>query len=100
MQEAGRESLDEAGTFFVTIAQGFCLVDTGTLQGSIRKEWRGTTLRVSAGGTPFINPKTGKPCNYAVHVEHKNPFMRPAWETVRRFLTAKINENILQKVQE
>lgn len=99
MKEGALEAVDDAASFFVTIAQGHCLVDTGTLQGSIRKERSGDVVKVLAGGLAYLNPKSHRGCDYAVYVEHKNPFMQPAWESVRRFIIDKIREGVLRKVE-
>ena len=99
MEKAALEAVNEAADFMVTLAKGYVLVDTGTLQSSIRKEQSGNVVRVLAGGYQFINPKTNKPCTYAVYVEAKKPFMRPAWESVRRFIVARIREKVLEKIE-
>jgi len=99
MKEGALEALNEAADFMVILAKGYVLVDTGTLQKSIRKEQSGNIIRVIAGGYQFINPKTNRPCTYAVYVEAKNPFMKPAWEAVKRFITQKIREKVLQKIE-
>jgi len=99
MKEGALEALNEAADFMVTLAKGYVLVDTGTLQKSIRKEQSGNVVRVIAGGYQFINPKTNKPCTYAIYVEAKNPFMKPAWEAVKRFITQKIREKVLEKIE-
>jgi len=98
IEAAALEALNEAADFMVIMAQSYVLVDTGTLQGSIRKEHSGRVVRVLAGGSQFINPKTNRGCDYAVFVEHKNPFMRPAWESIRKFIEAKIREKVLERV--
>jgi len=99
MKEGALEAINDAADFMVILAKGYVLVDTGTLQKSIRKEQSGNIIRVIAGGYQFINPKTNRPCTYAVYVEAKNPFMKPAWEAVRRFITQKIREKVLQKIE-
>ena len=98
MKEGALEALNEAADFMVTLAKGYVLVDTGTLQKSIRKEQSGNVVRVIAGGYQFINPKTNKPCTYAIYVEAKNPFMKPAWEAIRKFINRKIREKVLEKI--
>ena len=99
MTQATLEALNEAADFMITMAQSYCLVDTGTLQGSIRKEQQSNAVLVIAGGREFVNPKTGRGCDYAVYVEHKNPFMRPAWETVRNFIEQKIVEKTTERIE-
>ena len=98
MEAAALEAVDEAADFMVTMAQAYVLVDTGTLQGSIRKEHLGRIVRVSAGGSQFINPKTNRHCDYALFVEHKNPYMRPAWESISKFIEQRIKEKVVEKV--
>jgi len=100
LMEASMEALNEAADFMVMMAQCNVLVDTGTLQRSIRKESYPNIVKVKAGGYQFINPKTNKPCNYARYVEANYPFMRPAYETIKSFLADKIAQKILTRVQE
>jgi hypothetical protein len=78
--------LEQAHTM-VGYAQVYCRVDTGSLRDSIRverggieKHWR--EVRVRAGGY-ITNPKTGKLVDYARIVEHRYPYMRPAWWDVQ-----------------
>ena len=98
MEAAALEALNDAADFMVMIAQGRVRVDTATLQGSIRKEQSGKIVRVLAGGFQFINPKTNRHCDYAIHVEHISPYMQPAWETVSKFIDAKIREKVLERI--
>jgi len=98
MKAGALEAINEAADFMVVIAKSYCPVDTGTLEGSIRKEQSGNIVRVLAGGYQFLNPKTNRPCNYAVFVEAKHPFMRPAWETVRKFIDSQIRKKVLEKI--
>jgi len=98
MEAAGLEALNDAADFFVMIAQGRVRVDTATLQGSIRKEQSGKIVRVLAGGFQFINPKTNRHCDYAIHVERISPYMQPAWETVSRFIDNQIKRKVLERV--
>lgn len=99
MLEAALQGLNEAADFMVIIAKGHVLVDTGTLQNSIHKELVAHGVRVTAGGLDFINPKTGKPCDYAVYVEHKNPFMQPAWESIRDSVEKQIRMAVASKIE-
>jgi len=99
MKEGALEAINEAADFMVVMAKSYCPVDTGTLERSIRKEQSGNIIRVIAGGYQFLNPKTNKPCTYAVYVEAKQPFMKPAWETVKRFIIQKIRERVLEKTK-
>jgi len=100
MKEGALEALDEAADFMVNVAVNLVRVDTGTLQGSIRKGRRGDIVTVEAGGMAFVNPKTGKGCDYAMPVEARYPYMRPAWETVKPYVTQMIRKHVLRKVQE
>jgi len=53
----------------VAAAKAFCPVDTGALMTSIRAEARGPlSTALVAGGGGFINPRTGRPVDYARHV--------------------------------
>ncbi|MBL7169364.1 hypothetical protein ISS40_11880 [Candidatus Bathyarchaeota archaeon] len=55
--------------FMVAAAKAFCPVDTGALMASVRAEMRGDLLAtLVAGGGGFINPRTGRPVDYARHV--------------------------------
>jgi len=100
MREGALEALNDATDFMIMLARGYCPVDTGTLQRSIRKEQSESYVRVLAGGRQFINPKTHRPCTYAVYVESKTPFMKPAFEAIRRFIKEKIRERVLQKIEQ
>ena len=100
MKEGAVEALDEAADFMVVVAQGYVRVDTGTLQGSIRKGRRGDIVIVQAGGMAFINPKTGRGCDYARIVEARYPYLLPAWHAVESFIVQRIREGVLRKVQE
>jgi len=85
------------------IAQVIVRVDTGSLRDSIRVErggegerWR--RVRVRAGGY-VTNPLTGKVVTYAVHVEQKFPFMRPAWEQIRGNVDSLIKRRVVEAVE-
>lgn len=97
---AAKEALEEAGDFMKMVAKALVLVDTGTLRKTIRKE-RGAenTLTVRAGGY-FINPKTGKICDYATYVEIRSPFMQPAYDMTKPFLKQKIREKVLEQARQ
>lgn len=87
MLEYAFEVLLKQAELMKGLAQVYVPVDTGSLRDSIRIERGGEGLhwrqvRVRAGGY-VTNPKTGKIVNYAVHVELKYPYMRPAWEEVK-----------------
>lgn len=84
------------------IAQVLVRVDTGSLRDSIRverggagKNWR--VVRVRAGGY-VTNPKTKRLVDYAVIVERKYPFMRPAWDSVKGPIAEMIKAKIVEAV--
>jgi len=59
-------------------AQSFCPVDTGALLGSIRWEIRGPyEAALVAGGLNYVNPRTGRPVDYARYV-HDGTSRMPA----------------------
>ena len=59
-------------------AKAFCPADTGALMGSIRAEMRGPhTMALVAGGAGYINPRTGRPVDYARHVHDGTSRMPP-----------------------
>jgi len=96
MKVAAEQALYEAAEFMVMMAKSYCPVDTGTLQGSIRMEVTERGVSVKAGGLQYINPKTGRPCTYAVYVESRTPFMRPAWESIKPLVTRLLKERVRQ----
>lgn len=94
MDPALERDLLEAAQFMRTMAKAYVRVDTGSLSKSIRVEHiRQLAVRVRAGGY-VVNPKTGTLVNYAVYVEAKYPFMRPAWEHARNFVTARVTDSL------
>jgi len=102
MLDAAFEELDQQAELMKGLAQTFVRVDTGSLRDSIRKErggigknWRVVTVR--AGGY-VTNPRTGRLVNYAVHVEQKYPFMRPAWEQIRGNVESLIQRRVVERV--
>ena len=76
-------------------------VDTGTLDSSIRYEIEEVgpriILRVLAGGTAYVNPKTGRPCDYAGIIESKWPYLQPALNHVKP-LVDEIVSNYVEKL--
>lgn len=99
---AAFEELMQQAELMKGLAQVNVRVDTGSLRDSIRIErggqgehWR--IVRVRAGGY-IINPRTGKLVDYAVHVEGKYPFMRPAWDEVRGNIDALITRRVVERV--
>lgn len=102
--EGAFEAINAAADLMVGLAQVYVLVDTGSLRDSIRKErggqgmhWR--VVRVRAGGY-VTNPRTGKIVDYAVHVERKHPYMKPAWENVRPQVEEIIRRKCLERLKE
>ena len=64
--------------WMLAAAQSFCPVDTGALLGSVRWELRGPhEAALVAGGMGYINPRTGRPVDYARHV-HDGTSRMPA----------------------
>ena len=104
------QKIGEAATLIMQMpwmlaaAQSFCPVDTGALLGSVRWELRGLhEAALVAGGLGYINPRTGRPVDYARHVHDgtsrmpARPFLlmaviqerlRYAWEMLRRVAEA------------
>jgi len=85
-------------------AQVYVPVDTGSLRDSIRVERGGEGLhwrqvRVRAGGY-VVNPKSRRLVDYALHVELRTPFMRPAFEVVRETIATMIQSEVVQKANE
>ena len=85
-------------------AQVYVPVDTGSLRDSIRVERGGEGLhwrevRVRAGGY-VVNPKTGRIVNYALPVELRTPYMRPAFEVVRSTIREMIQAAVVEKANE
>jgi hypothetical protein len=85
------------------LAQVYVPVDTGSLRDSIRIERGGETLswrqvRVRAGGY-IVNPKQpGHTVNYALFVEQRFPYMRPAFEEVKATIAEMIKAQVVEKV--
>jgi hypothetical protein len=52
---------------------------------------------VRAGGY-ITNPKTGKLVNYAGFVEHKQPYMRPAFEEVKGTIADMIRARVVEAI--
>ena len=81
----------------VQMAKVFCPVDTAALMESVRAERLGPyEAALVAGGSDYINPKTGKPVDYAVYV-HEGTSRMPA----RPFLQMAVERekfNVAKKV--
>jgi len=102
--EGADEAILEVARLMAGLAQVHVRVDTGSLRDSIRVERGGRTMhwrqvRVRAGGY-VTNPRTGKIVDYAVVVEAKFPYMRPAWDEVRPQAEAIIRRICLEHVKE
>jgi hypothetical protein len=100
--EAAFQALDEGADFMKNVAKMYVRVDTGTLQKSIRKQRSGTghkTVSVRAGGY-FVNPKTGRKCDYAHWVELNYPFLRPAYETVKHYIISLIKQKVVEAAKQ
>lgn len=99
LEEGGRQGLNEAADFMVTIWKGLSPVDTGTYEKSVRKEESGNIIRVLAGGYQFINPKTHHYCDYAVHVENRYHCGAQARETVVHAVGEMVKRRIVERLQ-
>ena len=85
------------------LAQVAVPVDTGSLRDSIRVERGGEGLhwrqvRVRAGGY-VVNPKSGRLVDYAVFVEARQPFMRPAYDEVCPTIAGMIQSRVVERVE-
>lgn len=99
-KESAMEAIYEGADFIVQMAKNIVLVDTGTLQKSIRKQrTRDQTVSVRAGGY-FVNPKTLRICDYAHWVEMNYPYMRPAVEMARSYIINLIKSNVVMAANE
>lgn len=104
MLDSAFEELMQQAYLMKGIAQVIVRVDTGALRDSIRLErggegehWR--RVRVRAGGY-VVNPdRPGGTITYAVHVEHKYPFMRPAWDQVKGNIESLIKRAVVERVK-
>jgi len=82
--------------WMLAAAQSFCPVDTGALLGSIRWELRGPhEAALIAGGMSYVNPRTGRPVDYARHV-HDGTSRMPA----RPFLLQAVLQERLRYARE
>ena len=98
------EVLMDQAHLMVGYAQIYVPVDTGSLRDSIRVErggsgqhWR--VVRVRAGGY-ITNPDTGRLVDYAVYVEGKYPFMRPAYNQIRDDIEELIKTHVVMAVEQ
>ena len=95
------EVLRERAELMVGLAKIYVRVETGSLRDSIRMQWIGRGRRVCtvrAGGY-ITNPKTGRLVNYAVHVEQRFPFMKPAWEEAKQGVEDMIESRVVSAVE-
>jgi hypothetical protein len=102
--EGAEEAILEVAHLMVGLAQVHVRVDTGSLRDSIRVERGGKTMhwrqvKVRAGGY-VTNPRTGKLVDYAVIVEQKWPYMKPAWNEVRSQAEEIVRRICLEHVKE
>jgi hypothetical protein len=104
MLEWAEEVLLERARYMRDVAQVLVPVDTGSLRDSIRVErggqglhWR--EIRVRAGGY-IVNPKTGRLVDYAVYVEAKYPFMKPAFDEIKDNIAGMIKDDVVTKANE
>ena len=102
--EGAFEAIMAAAHLMQGLAQVYVRVLTGSLRDSIRVERGGESMswrqvRVRAGGY-VVNPKTGRLVDYAVIVERKYPYMKPAWQEVRPQVEEIIRSNCLAKIAE
>jgi len=102
--DGAEEAIMEAAHLMVGLAQIRVRVDTGSLRDSIRVERGGKTMhwrqvRVRAGGY-VTNPRTGKLVDYALVVETKYPYMKPAWDQVRGQVEEIIRRKCLEHLKE
>ena len=82
--------------FMVAAAKAFCPVDTGSLMASVRAEMRGDlSAALIAGGGGYVNPRTGRPVDYARRV-HDGTSRLPA----RPFLLQAVLSERLRFIRE
>lgn len=83
-------------TWMEAAAKAFCPVETATLLGTIRWILRGPyEAALIAGGLQYINPKTGRPVDYARYVHEGTSKMAP-----RPFLLQAIIQQRLRYARE
>jgi len=105
MLEWAFEVLLKQAELMKALAQVYVPVDTGSLRDSIRVERGGESLnwrqvRVRAGGY-IVNPKQpGHTVSYALFVEQKQPYMRPAFEEVKPTIAEMIKAEVVEKANE
>jgi len=94
------DTLMEVAYVMKEMARTIVPVDTGSLQKSIRVEHvKELAVRVRAGGY-VVNPKSRKLVNYAKFVEEgttkmkAQPYLKPAWEHVKEFASARVEETL------
>ena len=96
------EALMDVAYLILGIAQVRVRVETGSLRDSGRverggkgKDW--AVVRVRFGGY-VTNPKTGRLVDYAVYVEAKYPYLKPAGNEVQPQLDSIIRRKCLAEV--
>ncbi len=81
------------------LARALCPADTGALRASIRVERVGqNAAALVAGGAAYVNPKTGRPVDYAAAVHDgtsrtpPRPFLSQAIDLTKNSVTAQALE--------
>jgi len=104
MLDWAEEVLLDRAYLMLGIAQLNVRVDTGSLRdsgrierGGMGKHWR--RIRVRFGGY-VTNPKTGRLVDYAVIVERKYPFLRPAYEEIKGDVGFLIAQKVVENAQQ
>jgi len=88
------KTLLEAAKFMRDLAKIYVRVKTGSLQKSIRVEHiKRLAVRVRAGGY-VINPITKRLVDYAIYVEKRYPFLKPAWDSTKKFVKLRLREEM------
>lgn len=100
LTEACIEGLEVVADVAVELIKQRVNVDTGTMRGSVRRETVGSVVSIIMGGDKYINPKTGKPCDYAPAQEAINPTFEPVLEMLRSDIEQTIQLKVEQKLTE
>jgi len=94
--EDGMLAINDGADFFVMVWKNNALVDTGTYQKSIRKQrTKDQVISVRAGGY-FVNPKTGRICDYASYLEANYHIGRISFEMVRSYIINLIRTKVVE----
>lgn len=100
LEQACIEGLEVIADVGVELIKQRVNVDTGTMRGSVRHETVGNVVSIIMGGEQYINPKTGKPCNYAPAQEKINPTFEPVLEMLGTDIERTLQMKIEQKLTE